>query len=207
MVSLLDARSSPTATANGQRKSKAGLTTLALEPIPKGPWRATLNTTLGRQTEVSYPESVSDSPRLVKNRREKPRKPRRDFPLYAHSAGRWAKKIRGRVYYFGPWGDPDGALTLYLDQKDDLLAGREPQRKREGLTIRELFNRFLSLRVLMRRAVLGDVIQEVQRLLQSPAEIVDCFAVVLHGLVWDSGCAARWQAGGSWRPAPRWAAM
>ena len=45
--------------------------------------------------------------------------------------------------YFGPWDDPDAALAKWLRQKDDLLAGREPSNG-EGLTIRQLANRFLT---------------------------------------------------------------
>ena len=30
------------------------------------------------------------------------------------------------MHYFGPWDDPDGALEKYLEQKDDLHAGRKP---------------------------------------------------------------------------------
>jgi integrase len=74
----------------------------------------------------------------------KPNKPRPDFPLYAHAAGYWAKKIRGKVHYFGPWSDPDGALTKYLDQKDALLAGRKPRPDTAGTTIKDLANRFLN---------------------------------------------------------------
>jgi hypothetical protein len=74
----------------------------------------------------------------------KPCKPSRDFPLFAHAAGVWAKKVRQRLHYFGPWNDPDGALKRWLEQKDDLLAGGTPDPETDGIAIRDLANRFLT---------------------------------------------------------------
>jgi integrase len=80
----------------------------------------------------------------TKRSAKKPAKPYADFPLFAHATRRWAKKIKGKLHYFGPWDDPDGALKNYLDQRDDLHAGRTPRARTNGLTIRELCNRFLT---------------------------------------------------------------
>jgi integrase len=73
----------------------------------------------------------------------KPSKPYPDFPLTAHPAGYWCKKIRGKIHYFGPWDDPDGSLTKYLEQKDALHAGRKPRESSAGADVHALVNRFL----------------------------------------------------------------
>lgn len=76
--------------------------------------------------------------------RGKPAKPYPDFPLFPHAAGVWAKKIRGKMHYFGPWSDPDAALEKYREQKDALHAGRKPRSDTEALAVKELANRFLN---------------------------------------------------------------
>jgi integrase len=76
-----------------------------------------------------------------KQQKSKVGKPK--FPLFLHSRGYWAKKVNGRLYYFGK--DRDAALERWIREKDDLLAGRTPKAfDPEGLTLLDLCTRFLS---------------------------------------------------------------
>lgn len=76
-------------------------------------------------------------------------KPYPDYPLTAHPTGRWCKKVRGKIHFFGKIIPDDGgtsaqaALDNWLAVKDALLAGRTPKPQSDGLTIRELADRFM----------------------------------------------------------------
>ncbi len=98
-----------------------------------GPW-SDPDAALARYQRETNEQSNIASP-------AKPAKPRPDFPLYAHNARQWAKRIRGQVHYFGPWLDPEVALARYLKQKDDLYAGRKPSNGK-GLTLGKLVEQF-----------------------------------------------------------------
>jgi hypothetical protein len=77
--------------------------------------------------------------------RNKPAKPFPEFALFPHSVGLWAKQIRGKFVYFGPWADWEGALRRYQEQAEDLHAGRKPREAgSDAPTVRDLLNRFLT---------------------------------------------------------------
>src|SRR5438309_4336047 len=84
------------------------------------------------------------TPPAVPAKPAKPPKPYPDFPLTAHPVGQWCKKIRGKMHYFGPWADPDGALAKYLAEKDALHAGKQPRDDPAALTVKTLANAFLN---------------------------------------------------------------
>lgn len=99
-------------------------------------------------------------PTKTEGGKQKPQKPYTEFPLYAHRNGQWAKKIKGKTWFFGTWGATDDALTCYLDQVDDIQAGRDPNRQRgvatpDTVTVCDLVN--LYLESLDERCQRGDV--------------------------------------------------
>jgi len=83
---------------------------------------------------------------MPKPKLKKPPKPTADFPLTARPNGRWCKKIKGKVHFFGVWSDPVAARDKYLDERDDLQAGRIPKRLSPGEkpTTADLVNSFLE---------------------------------------------------------------
>ncbi|MCO8124492.1 site-specific integrase [Stieleria sp. TO1_6] len=80
----------------------------------------------------------------VKRGTTKPKKPHADFPLTPNGCGQWSKKIKGKVYYFGAWDDPDAALRRYLAEKDSLLAGVQPTKANGTGTVGWLCNTFMN---------------------------------------------------------------
>lgn len=73
----------------------------------------------------------------------RPAKPSPDFPLFPHSTGRWAKKIRGKFVYFGSWNDPQGALDRYNANKERLRRGEKPRPDPGTITVNYLASHFL----------------------------------------------------------------
>lgn len=74
----------------------------------------------------------------------KPPKPHKDFPLTPHNRGQWCKKVRGKLYYFGPWDDPDAALNKWLEIKDHLIAGHDPREREGAWDIEALVDSFMD---------------------------------------------------------------
>ena len=73
---------------------------------------------------------------------KKPKKPYPGFPLTAHPNGYWCKRIKGKLHYFGKWGDWQAALNLYNEQRDFLHAGQAPPTT--ATTVADVLNEFLG---------------------------------------------------------------
>lgn len=80
--------------------------------------------------------------------------------LPARAARQRQKKIRGTIYYFGNWArrvegilvrvEGDGAKeaeAAYNRVREDLHAGRTPRTSADGLTMKDLCNRFLTAKL------------------------------------------------------------
>ncbi|MAT70672.1 MAG: hypothetical protein CMJ58_14235 [Planctomycetaceae bacterium] len=94
-------------------------------------------------------QSTTQSP---KNKGSKPAKPRPDFPLFPHRNGQWAKKYRGRTYYFGRWDDPAEALRQFYAEWGYIQehgcrptpATTPADSTAEGVTVKDVVNKFLN---------------------------------------------------------------
>src|SRR5262249_22247318 len=63
---------------------------------------------------------------------------------FAHASGVWAKKIRGKLYYFAPWNDPEAALARYEEQREELHSGRKARPTTDAITVKDVANAFLN---------------------------------------------------------------
>jgi integrase len=77
----------------------------------------------------------------------KPTKPYPEFPLTPHPSGRWCKKFRGKLHYFGKTSDPwQNAFERYQHDWPAIIQGRRPEAPigEDGCTLRVLCNAFLN---------------------------------------------------------------
>lgn len=78
----------------------------------------------------------------------RPAKPSPDFPLFPHASGKWAKKIKGKLVYFGRWDDPAGALAAYQALSAppcDTVSQAQPARQvARGTPLIDVLNAFLE---------------------------------------------------------------
>jgi len=95
----------------------------------------------------------------------KPAKPCADYPLFAHAAGVWAKKICGKIHLFGPWSDSDRLAAKYLGEKGALEAGSKPRPQTDELKVKDACNAFLNAK----DALLAAGMRPLTRSRKSPA--------------------------------------
>ncbi len=75
---------------------------------------------------------------------KKPDKPYPEFPLFAHATKRWAKKIKGKTHYFGPWDDPMGALERFEKTIHAIRTGRAIVEDNSGLSVENMADAYLA---------------------------------------------------------------
>jgi hypothetical protein len=58
-------------------------------------------------TPIKKKHTMTETNSTPRHRRRKHQsaKPHKDFPLTAHPSGRWCKKVRGKVWFFGKLDD------------------------------------------------------------------------------------------------------
>jgi hypothetical protein len=73
----------------------------------------------------------------------KPEKPSPDFPLFPHNRGKWAKKVGGKLRYFGRWDDPQGALEEWRRYE---VEDKEERKANRGYDVGLACNEFLTMK-------------------------------------------------------------
>ncbi|MEZ6102478.1 MAG: tyrosine-type recombinase/integrase [Pirellulaceae bacterium] len=117
-----------------------------------------------------------------KGRQDRPKKPHPDYPLFPHLSGQWAKKVKGKLYYFGRWEEPDTALANYKANLVTILATgakRVHPGTPDRLTLRQGCNQFLDAKWAMVEA--GEISQRHHGDLKRAGELlVKHFGAVRH---------------------------
>src|SRR6266568_4740776 len=85
----------------------------------------------------------------------KPSKPYPAFPLTAHPAGYWCKKIRGKIHYFGRWLVSDRGPADFAKLRNKMAQRQGPVR---------LGNVIQRVRSVFRHALDADLIERPVRL-------------------------------------------
>jgi integrase len=156
----------------------------------------------------------SSSKRCSRKAASRPKRPYPDFPLTPHPSGNWQKKIRGKIHYFGRWArrvngklervEGDGwkeALEEYKAVADDLHAGRTPRAQRDGLTVADLCNHFLTAKLRQREA--GELaVRSLGEYKQTTDMLVSAFGKtrLVSALAADDFEALRAQMADRWGP-------
>jgi hypothetical protein len=91
--------------------------------------------------------SLLETLNMAKNTTKTAKKPRPDFPLFAHRRGYWAKKVLRSVRYsvkIATGSEGVAAVNQWLE-KDEWLAGRNPRHnKPEGMAVKDICDHFRS---------------------------------------------------------------
>lgn len=69
---------------------------------------------------------MNNSTRHGRARHHQSAKPYPDFHFTAHPTGRWCKKVRGRIIFFGKLEDPQAALDKWLRPEDFAVHADQP---------------------------------------------------------------------------------
>jgi hypothetical protein len=133
--------------------------------------------------------SESTAKRPPRKAADRPKKPYPNFPLSPHPSGKWQKKIRGKIHYFGKWAhrvngilkrvEGDGwqvALEEYKAQAEDQRAGRTPRVRSGGLTVAGLCNAFLTAK--LRKKTSGEL---GNRMFADYKEVTDLIVAAFGG--------------------------
>lgn len=120
---------------------------------------------------------------------QKPNKPCKGFPLFAHDNGQWCKKVKRRPYYFGRWADdPKGetALRKWISRKDGIFAGLDGLRvegNKGSVTVGQLRKEFLETKATQLAAkelspvTYADYIYELARFVKKIGESAEVAAL------------------------------